>query len=208
MQHGYVVLRNVFDAEQCRRTCDAMWAIAERANPGLRAADRRTWGAMKGSGKYGLSQRGPSFDPVLVANRQNPRLAACLAAVVGCPVPDLMVSQDRFTIYRATVDSDGDGVGVGVSEDGTANDTHGAQFATGRRNVHLDLNPWWWQEGSAEVVAGADTLRYDDAQDFIRENNMVVASMGTHVQVRVVGRCCCRCSPHGHSLCISTPVRA
>ena len=146
LQHGYVVLRGVYDALQCRRTRAAMWAVVERANPGLCAADRRTWGAMKGSGKYGLSQRGPCFDPVLVDNRQSPRLAPCLAAVVGCPLADLLVSQDRFTIYRATVDGD-------CEDDGGGDGGLGAQFATGRRNVHLDLNPWWWQEGSAEVVA-------------------------------------------------------
>lgn len=55
-----------------------------------------TWSAMKGVGKYGLSTRGPSFDQILVQNRQNPALADVLAIIVGTPVADLMVSHDRF----------------------------------------------------------------------------------------------------------------
>ena len=42
--------------------------------------------ALKASGKYGLSTRGPSFDNVLVDNRQNPVLATFLAALMGCPI--------------------------------------------------------------------------------------------------------------------------
>ena len=47
---------------------------------------------------------------------------------------------------------------------------------------HLDLNPWWWCESSPAILDGLDTLRYAKEQDFIRENNMVVKSMGLHVQ--------------------------
>jgi hypothetical protein len=34
----------------------------------------------------------------------------------------------------------------------------------GRRNVHLDLNPWWWLESSEDILQGCDTLQYDDPQ--------------------------------------------
>ena len=60
---------------------------------------------MKGVGKYGLSTRGPSFDQILVQNRQNPVLANILAALVGTPVTDLMVSHDRFD-YQRVIDED------------------------------------------------------------------------------------------------------
>jgi hypothetical protein len=63
-------------------------------------------------GKYGLSTRGPSFDPVLVGNRygclcrsigdvtlalyrQNPRLAAALSTILQVPIEDVMTSHDR-----------------------------------------------------------------------------------------------------------------
>ena len=41
---------------------------------------------LKASGKYGLSTRGPSFNNVLVDNRQNPVLASFLAALIDCPI--------------------------------------------------------------------------------------------------------------------------
>jgi hypothetical protein len=58
----------------------------------------------------------------------------------------------------------------------------GLKYSTGRRNVHLDLNPWWWLESSTDILTGKETLTYEDPQDFIRENNMVVRNMGRHVQ--------------------------
>ena len=74
----------------------------------------------------------------------------------------MMVSHDRFTIYRATKDE--------------------PSFATGDRNVHLDINPWWWCESSSDVLHGLTFLKYDNSQDFIKENNLVVRDMGRHVQ--------------------------
>lgn len=59
------------------------------------------------------------------------------------------------------------------------------------------MNPWWWSESSDNIIKGIDTLQYgihnstdsgSDAdisariaaasQDFIKENNLVVKSMG------------------------------
>lgn len=31
---------------------------------------------------------------------------------------------------------------------------------SGDRNIHLDLNPWWWLEASADVTDGVATLQY------------------------------------------------
>lgn len=66
--------------------------------------------------------------------RQNPKLARALAALVKCEtaedlrtldarVPDVMVSQDRFAVYRATILDD--------SVDGI----DGSQFSTGKNRV-------------------------------------------------------------------------
>ena len=40
----------------------------------------------------------------------------------------------------------------------------------------------WWCESFDGVVQGIDTLKYENEQDFIKENNNVVESMGLHVQ--------------------------
>lgn len=191
-EHGFVVFRNVFTKDECQQTCDAMWSFAEDSNPGFLRSQPSTWDKYQASGKYGLSLRGPSFDPVMVDNRQNKNLAAALSLVLEIPVEDVMVGHDRFTIYRATELEDseylgndpasggavlGEGDGEGESKVGV-----GSKYLTGRKNVHLDLNPWWWLEASQDILVGANSLQYDDPQDFIKENNFVVSSMGPHVQ--------------------------
>lgn len=77
-----------------------MWEIVEGLNPGLCRDDPSTWTALKASGSYGLSTRGPSFHPQMIQNRCNPQLLASLRRLVG---EDILVSQDRFTIYRNTL---------------------------------------------------------------------------------------------------------
>lgn len=108
--------------------------------------------------------RGPCFHPVIVNNRQNPRLIQVLRSIIGSE--SMMVSHDRFTIYRAT--------GSAIP--------NGDSYRTGDKNVHLDLNPWWWCESSREILDGLPSLTYQNQQDFIRENNLVVSAMGPHVQ--------------------------
>lgn len=166
---GFVVFRDVYSADECAASREAMWGVIEGANDGFRRDDPRTWDEFKAAGKYGLSSRGPTFDAVLSQNRQHPRLCRALAAVLEAPEADVMVSHDRFTIYRATH------LDVALYGDGV-------RFRTGPRNIHLDMNPWWYLENSADILVGANSLRYDDPQDFIKENNLVVRGMGPHVQ--------------------------
>ena len=61
--------------------------------------------ALKASGKYGLSTRGPSFNNVLVDNRQNPILATFLAALIGCPiqVSHFSICSNNTTINAPTL---------------------------------------------------------------------------------------------------------
>jgi hypothetical protein len=186
--HGFAVLRDVFTPEECEGTREAMWNQVEGSYPGLKRGDASTWGLYKSTGKYGLSSRGPTFDATLVNNRQNPVLAAALACVLNTSTDDVMVSHDRFTIYRATGLEEADyGVGSGgvdaaLSPGAGAGAGAGAALATGQRNIHLDLNPWWWQEGARDILIGADSLTYSTPEDLVRENNLVACNMGPHVQ--------------------------
>ena len=50
----------------------------------------------------------------------------------------------------------------------------------GKKNIHLDLNPWWWVASKGEVEQGVNSLKYGDIQDFIRENNLVEENMGLY----------------------------
>jgi hypothetical protein len=166
-EYGFVVFSDVYSAEECATTRDAMWKVVESEYPGLDRNNMATWDLYKSTGKYGMSMRGPCFDPVLVRNRSSPNLVRVLKTVVS---EDVMVSHDRYTIFRATVASD--------SKD--QND----KFRTGARNIHLDLNPWWFFDPAAQhsVIKGINSLQYEDPHDFIKENNYVVGSMGLHVQ--------------------------
>eukprot|EP01041_Mallomonas_annulata_P009768 gene9768-20310_t len=160
-EYGFVVLQNIFDPIECEKSKSAMWDVVENVNPGLQRSNSDSWINFKSAGKYGLSVRGPCFHPTLVTNRQNPQLISALSRIIGSEV---LVSQDRFTIYRSTDYEGGD------------------LYRTGPPNLHLDLNPWWWCESNVAVLEGVEKLQYDDPQDFIRENNLVVQSMGPTVQ--------------------------
>jgi hypothetical protein len=104
-------------------------------------------------GKYGLSMRGPSFHPQLVQNRQHPVLVQLLALLTEArdDMKDVIVSHDRFAIYRATVTN-------------AAGESQQPAFVTGDKNLHLDLPPWWWEEDSLDVINGIDTIQYEDNQ--------------------------------------------
>ena len=164
--YGFVVYRNIFSPDECQSTREAMWSIVEEANIGVKRDDIGSWNNIRTAGKYGLSMRGPCFHPILVKNRQNENLIEVLNHVVNhdAETNSVMVSHDRFCIYRATEVPGGD------------------HFVTGPKNLHFDLNPWWWRSSEHAVIQGAETLQYSDEQDFIRENNMVVSCMGRHVQ--------------------------
>ena len=173
--YGFCVLSDVFDETECEETRQAMWAVVESTCPGLKGDDSRSWGLYQSTGKYGLSSRGPCFNPTIVNNRQNAYLANALSVLLDTTVEDVMVSHDRFTIYRATgLNAQAGDYGPGVES--------GSIFATGRRNIHLDLNPWWWHAHARDVLIGADSLAYNSSEDFVRENNLVAGNMGAHVQ--------------------------
>ncbi len=170
-EYGYVVLEGLYGADECSRTRDAMWEILEQANPGMNRNDPKSWNSLKSKGipsllhlwvwhflilvfvgKYGLSTRGPSFHPALVENRQNPMLIKLLALLTeSYSSNDVIVSHDRFTVYRATITSDDE-------------TKHNRDFSTGEKNLHLDLSPWWWDEDAQDVIKGLDTMQYNDSQ--------------------------------------------
>lgn len=111
------MFRDVYSPEECERTRNAMWNIVEDSNAGFLHSDPTTWGKYSSAGKYGLSMRGPCFQRDIVKNRQNPNLVAALEAIIESD--DVMVSHDRFTIYRAT--------GLAIPD--------GDNYRTGARNV-------------------------------------------------------------------------
>jgi len=63
-EHGFVVFEGVFDTQECEITRDSMWNMVEQGHDGLKRDEPHTWSKYQSTGKYGLSSRGPVFDPV------------------------------------------------------------------------------------------------------------------------------------------------
>ena len=97
---------------------------------------------------YGLAPDPAVFTPRCVANRQNETVAKCLARVlrVADPSEDLLVSHDRWCVFRPTRDVPG----VGDRPDWKT-----------RANLHLDLNPWTYG-AATETEATRMTRDADD----------------------------------------------
>lgn len=96
----------------------------------------------------------------------------------NCYPNDLIVSHDRWLLYRKTEDF----------KDGTAdeNASHTGRWKT-RRNLHLDMDPWNYYDGGSDTNAVSQRLKelkYEDYNltNFIQENNDVVQSFGLSVQ--------------------------
>lgn len=111
---------------------------------------------------------------------------------------EVIVSQDRWCVYRPTVNvrTRRDAIDGTDGVDGTAGDTAGdtagasstddafclldkPQWRT-RPNVHLDLHPWNFA-APADVLP-TEHLTFDELRDFSRETNAVSSATGPHCQ--------------------------
>ncbi|CAJ1329084.1 unnamed protein product, partial [Effrenium voratum] len=54
-EYGFVVFRDVLDAQECEATVAEIWASLEERTPGLRRQDRETWHLLS-SERYGLPE--------------------------------------------------------------------------------------------------------------------------------------------------------
>lgn len=150
----------------------------------LRRDDPSTYGALS-SVTYGLAPEPAIFSPQLVRNRQNPLVVSSLARTLSCAGQDVIVSQDRWCVYRPTrnvpmaaaVTATGGWGGDACSTLAAAGRTAAAAAAGStaatavmtrcdmpewrtRGNLHLDLNPWTYNAGRSDAVP-ADTLTFD-----------------------------------------------
>lgn len=152
-QFGFIIIDNVIPVSQCNNTVNTILNITN-----INRNDQKTWNEFHPIGKYGLGSRGPSFERDFLINRQNERLANVLSILLDTTIDNVMVSHDRFALYRPTIRED---------------DSEDIGFRTSSRNIHLDVNPYWWIQGSQDIFNGLDSLQYDDPQDLIKENNLV-----------------------------------
>ena len=213
-RYGFVVYENVLSAAECAATRDEIFGELERVygdtstrgasnahsttplgGPAFKRDDFKTYVSLPIE-TYGLAPDPAVFTPRCVANRQNETVAKCLARVlrVDDPSEDLLVSHDRWCVFRPTRDVPG----VGDRPDWKT-----------RANLHLDLNPWTYgaaretdaldaatrpnsersaardddDEPSAPSSSSvAETLTFETLRDFSRETNCVEARTGPHCQ--------------------------
>ena len=177
-RYGFVVYRDALSAAECAATRDEIFAELERVYETFDRNDHATYGSLPVE-TYGLAPDPAVFTPRCVANRQHENVARCLARVLRIAETDLLVSHDRWCVYRPTRDVPG----VGDRPDWKT-----------RANLHLDLNPWTYGEKN-ETDAFEDTTKDEDAspsvaetlsfetlRDFSRETNCVEARTGPHCQ--------------------------
>jgi ectoine hydroxylase-related dioxygenase (phytanoyl-CoA dioxygenase family) len=153
---GFIVFRNVLTADECKKTRQEMWETIEMENPTLSRKDASTWAQWNSN--FGMPKAKVIFSPQICKNRCNPNIHTAFSTVMG--TRHLMLSHDRFTIYRPTKRC-----------------VDGPQFST-RTNLHLDIDPWRFLANDSDI----ESLRYTALQDFIRENNSVINATGPHVQ--------------------------
>ncbi|KAL5474496.1 hypothetical protein EMCRGX_G026451 [Ephydatia muelleri] len=159
-EYGYVVVRDVLTADDCQATIDDIWTYLETGafggiDPGIKRDNPSTWTKgwppMQKSGILGVL---PVFTKRAQDNRQNPRVYEVFANILG--EKELMVNQDRYGLFRPTIE-----------EDGTVHD----EWKT-VRNVHLDMNPWVYTlpRGKGEEY-DVSKLDYLSNSHFFEENN-------------------------------------
>lgn len=169
-RYGFVVYENVLSPEECAATRDEIFGELERvygdasvqedtavSSSNVKRQTKHTVGFKRDDFKtyvalpietYGLAPDPAVFTPRCVANRQNETVAKCLARVlhVADPSEDLLVSHDRWCVFRPTRDVPG----VGDRPDWKT-----------RANLHLDLNPWTYG-AATETEATRMTRDADD----------------------------------------------
>eukprot|EP00929_Paragymnodinium_shiwhaense_P068203 TRINITY_DN34270_c0_g1_i5.p1 TRINITY_DN34270_c0_g1~~TRINITY_DN34270_c0_g1_i5.p1 ORF type:complete len:309 (-),score=83.33 TRINITY_DN34270_c0_g1_i5:628-1554(-) len=149
-EYGFVVLRDVISQEACAATREEIWQYLERRLSGFRRDEPCTWEVMSSCAtggyydSYGLPPEQSMFTPQLFRNRQDQQMVKAWQTVLGDD--DIVVSHDRWCFYRPTRDAE-------------TGEPAGAKAT--RQNLHLDLHPWGYRNGST----GIETLRYDVTGD-------------------------------------------
>jgi hypothetical protein len=136
----------------------------------MRRDDPLTWSDWPQTGlpQYGQVTRTPIFAPQFLRNRQNANVHKAFSILFGNE--DLIVNHDRGCLFRPT---------RGVTfPDGTRDRL---EWET-RDNLHLDMNPWLYMDGSDEPQQNLDQLRYEKLSNFIFENNQVRKKDGLTLQ--------------------------
>lgn len=158
-EYGFAVFRDVLTAEETEASRSEILSYIERTVEGFEAEEPQTWAVWK-SKQFGMPAPDPAawWQPQLCRNRCNPRVAAGFAQLLQCAPETLRCNHDRWALYR-----------VGVKT---------------RRNVHLDISPWAYQNDHAAIAARRAENSYASHDDLYGgvESNLVSSANGPHLQ--------------------------
>lgn len=159
-EYGFVVIRNVLTPDECSQTIMEMFDHVKKSCPSFDPNDKSTWSEWK-SESFGMSGKEPLFTPQILRNRQNEKVYQSFSTMLG--TGKILSNHDRWAIYRPTM-------------------VCGTKFKT-PDNIHLDLNPWRFEQNDETIWKFVDSLCYQDVRDFVVENTHVTKSTrGRQVQ--------------------------
>lgn len=162
-EFGFAIFRDVIDAEECVKTQDEIWSYLESNTAGFERFVPETYCHLS-SQTYGLAPEPAIFTPQIVKNRCCVKVLRAFRTLIQDD--DILVSHDRWCVYRPTRDI--------LFKNGVRSMP---QWKT-RENLHLDLNPWTY----FSEIKPLEDLRYDNLRDFSKEINGVTLASGPHVQ--------------------------
>eukprot|EP00121_Abeoforma_whisleri_P008240 Awhi_evm1s7558 len=179
LEHGWLVVRNVFTPYECEESRNAFWGLFESNFPSFKRDDPTSWDSWP-TNRHGMIGEGnePTLDPVFLRCRQNERLRQCFAAVYGSD--DLLCNHDRILMTRPTRD-------IPFMKNGHICMEDRPEWFIEKDSsknpglLHLDMNPWYYydKKSSDEILNG---LSFENASDHIKENNIVNEDMGLTLQ--------------------------
>jgi len=162
-EFGFVIFRDVIEADACRSTQEEIWTYLERHAPGFKARIPETYFHLS-SKTYGLAPEPAIFSPQIVWNRSSSKVLHVFRALLQ--EEDVLLSHDRWCVYRPTRSVPFKQGKLDMPEWKT------------KENLHLDLNPWTYLSSTTSF----SDLRYDNLRDFSKEINRVTQDTGPHVQ--------------------------
>jgi ectoine hydroxylase-related dioxygenase (phytanoyl-CoA dioxygenase family) len=183
-ENGYVVVRGIISPEDCEATMDEVESILRTTvrttatsggvvvgdeKVGFRWRKANTHEQMLVTNRFRVLTSGPVFMPQFVRNRVNPRLLQLFSMLFQrfSKTKQFMVTHDSGCFYPATLP-----IINGCEEPKP-------ELKTPDDYPHLDMHPDGYKEPNGVTVKQKrDGLTYDQASDFMTENNLICESDG------------------------------
>lgn len=166
---GYVVIRNVLSADECKSLYGDIGDQMTKLNPKFNIFDVETYDDAPVGGNYGMYANSPIFTKQFLLTRQNRNVYNAFRILYENK--DLIVSHDRCCFYRPTQ----------IIKDGLPVEKGAWKTAYKFPNLHLDFHPLGYEDPEF-ITDKREGLTYDTVKDFIAENNYYCKYDGLQIQ--------------------------